>query len=187
MAEDERRLMVDLAARLQAAGQTVLEISVGATPAVLAAASFAGLTEIRPGNYVFMDRTPLNLGLATEDQIALWVLATVVSQNERFIIIDAGAKTLSTDRGAHGRESAEGFGLAYPLGQPGRDASPLLITRLSEEHGFIPRPPGGLPIGSRLRLIPNHACAVANLTRQLTVVDGARLALWPVEAAACVR
>ena len=187
IAEEERQQMVGLAARLEAAGLRVAEISVGATPTVLAANDFAGVTEIRPGNYVFLDRACLQMGLAAESQIALWILTTVVSQNAHFAIVDAGAKTLSSDRGAHGRESAEGFGLAYPLDRARAVPAPLVVTRLSEEHGFIPRPPGGLPIGSRLRLLPNHACAVANLTRQLTVVDGATCTLWPVEAAACVR
>lgn len=144
--------------------ERVEKISVGSTPTVLATESFAGINEIRPGNYVFMDRTPLRLDLIKKRQIALSVLATVISINEHYYIIDAGSKTLSSDRGAHGVIGMEGFGLAYPLQDFRKKKAKMLITKLSEEHGFLQRRGAvNLKIGDKVRILPNHACVIMNL------------------------
>ena len=149
---------------IEAAGLAVHEVSVGSTPTVLASDDFAGITEIRPGNYVFMDRTPVRLGLAAEDEVSLTVLATVVSINDSWIIIDAGSKILSSDGGAHGAVS-EDFGLAYPVMGDGSLSRPLSVGRLSEEHGWLVRNGTDLAVGTRVRILPNHSCPVANLAR----------------------
>ena len=187
IAEDERRTMVALSCRLRERGLTVPEISVGATPTVLAAERFDGITEIRPGNYVFMDRTPLRQGLVAQDRIALTVLTTVISQNADYLIGDAGSKTFSSDLGAHGTGSDGGFGLGWPLDQFGKDRRPLSLVRLSEEHGFFKQTSGHHALGTCLRVIPNHACPVANLARTLLVLDADRIEEWPVEARGQVR
>jgi D-serine deaminase-like pyridoxal phosphate-dependent protein len=187
IAEDERRIMRTVARRLEGAGIPVPEISVGSTPTVLAAERFDGITEIRPGNYVFMDRTPLRLGLIRREQVALTVLATVISRNADFLIVDAGSKTFSSDAGAHGSGGGAGFAVGWPMARFGADGQEVMLVRLSEEHGFIPRGDRDLPLGACLRFIPNHACPVANLTRSLMVVDGDTRYAWPVEARARVR
>ncbi|MEL7020630.1 MAG: alanine racemase [Bacteroidota bacterium] len=149
-------------------------IAVGATPTVLAVDSFAGVNEIRPGNYVFMDRTPLRLDLIKKKRISLTVLATVISVNEHYYIIDAGSKILSSDRGAHGVLGMEGYGLVYPLQNYRVKKKKMLLTQLSEEHGFVRRRTGvELKIGDKVRLIPNHACAVMNLVDEFYIVQGA--------------
>ncbi len=187
IAEEERQSMTGLAGRLRKAGFKVPEVSVGSTPTVLAARQFDGLTEIRPGNYVFMDQTPLRLGLITPQQIALSVLTTVVSTNDRYAIVDAGSKTLSSDRGAHGTAGITGYGVAYALESPPGKPTPLMIEKLSEEHGFVARGRSGLKPGDRLQIYPNHACPVVNLTHELYMLDGATVAVWAVDAAGCVR
>jgi D-serine deaminase-like pyridoxal phosphate-dependent protein len=187
IAEDERRIMLAVARRLEDAGVPVPEISVGATPTVLAATRFDGITEIRPGNYVFMDQTPLRLGLITLEQVALTVLTTVISRNPDFLIVDAGSKTFSSDMGAHGAGHGTGFGIGWPSGCFGNDEQALTLVRLSEEHGFISRSLSDLALGARVRFIPNHACPVANLARTLVVVDGREVYEWPVDARGQVR
>ncbi len=113
--------------------------------------------------------------------------ATLDSRLGVFIKIDAGSKTLSSDRGAHGTAGLAGYGLAFALDQTtGRDR-PLLIAKLSEEHGFMalnghrPKP------GDRLQVFPNHACPVVNLTRQLYSLNGDAIETWAVDASGCVR
>jgi len=182
IAEDERRTMLAVARRLEAAGLPVPEISVRSTPTVLAAERFDGITEIRPGNYVFMDRSPLRLGLVTWKQVALTVLATVISRNDDYLIVDAGSKTFSSDAGAHGSAAAGGFAVGWPLEQFGEAGQERVLVRLSEEHGFVPRSGTDLSLGACLRFIPNHACPVANLARRLLVRHGDAVEEWPVDA-----
>ncbi len=187
MAEAEREIMTALAESLRKAGGEVPEVSVGSTPTVMATREFEGLTEIRPGNYVFMDQTPLRLGLITPSKIALSVLTTVVSTNAHYAIVDAGAKTLSSDRGAHGTTGIEGYGVAFRMDAASGTPVPLTVTKLSEEHGFIIPGAQRLKPGDRLQIFPNHACPVVNLARELVVLDGAAMDVWAVDAAGCVR
>ena len=186
MAEAERLSMVALADRLRRSGWRVPEVSVGSTPTVLAARRFDGLTEIRPGNYVFMDQTPLRLGLVPPSRLALSVLSTVVSTNDRYAIVDAGSKTLSSDRGAHGADGLAGYGRAFALAAAGRE-TPRTVAKLSEEHGFVVMDGRRLQPGERLQIFPNHACPVINLARQFYVRRGTAIEPWAVDAAGCVR
>ena len=163
VAIQERDILLRVKTQLEHAEILVSEISVGATPTVLAADDFTGITEIRPGNYVFMDRTPLRLNLIDPEQIALTVLATVVSKNAQYFIIDAGSKTLSSDAGAHGTKGVSGFGLAYPADHFQKPVFEMAVAKLSEEHGFLKRGDVDLDIGAKVRIIPNHSCVVANL------------------------
>jgi D-serine deaminase-like pyridoxal phosphate-dependent protein len=185
VAEEERSMLLRVSDRLQEEGINVREISVGSTPTVLGSEDFGGITEIRPGNYVFADATAVRLGVASMSDVSLSVLTTIVSANDRYFIIDAGSKVLSSDIGAHGTTGNVGYGLAfrldYPTGEPHR------VVRLSEEHGFVERA-GDLPIGTKLRVIPNHACPVANLAERLTLVSADQVVdQWPVAARSKVR
>lgn len=182
VARIERELIVDLAARTRAAGLPVPVVSVGSTPTVLLDGGFEGIDEIRPGNYVFNDLTQFALGAAPRSRLALSVVATVVSRNADFAIVDAGSKVLSSDRGPHGSTRVSGNGLAFRLDEP--DGPEMPVVGLSEEHGLVAH--GGHPpeIGERLRILPNHACPVVNLAREIVVleVDG-RATRRPVAAA----
>ena len=175
MAAQEQAIMARTRDRLETAGIEVSEVSIGSTPTILAADDFSGATEIRPGNYVFMDRTPLRLGLIDESRVAATVLTTVASANGPHFITDAGSKSLSSDQGAHGMVGMEGYGVAYPVERYPQAKAAMQIERMSEEHGFVV--PGSFEqkLGSRLRIIPNHSCAVANLFDACVVVEGDQL------------
>ena len=187
IAEDERRQLLAASERLSSLGLGVPELSVGSTPTVLAAANFEGLSEIRPGNYVFFDLTAIRLGVATLAEVALSVLTTVVSVNDTYAIIDAGSKVLSSDLGPHGSGGLQGFGQAFRLERDIDEAAPgseLSVERLSEEHGFVRHKGARLRVGDRLRVVPNHSCPVANLSDDLCILNGEESARrWKVAAA----
>ena len=188
IAAEECRILQRVRAEIEEAGIPVQEVSVGSTPTVLASETYDGITEVRPGNYVFMDRTPVRLGLASVDDVALTVLATVVSRNPEYLIIDAGSKVLTTDLGAHGTAAVAEYGIAFAIDEPMSEGRALRLVRLSEEHGFVARAGRDLPIGTKLRVVPNHACPVANLADELVVVSGnAEVLRWHVGARGKVR
>lgn len=173
--------LVTTAKLLRAAGFRVPNVSAGSTPTARHVARVSGITEIRPGNYVFYDAIQVALGVATEQDCALRVIATVISRPapDR-AVIDCGSKTLALDRGAHGTGALTGYGRV--LGGHGR-----VLERLSEEHGVLRlHPADPLAVGDRLELIPNHACVVANLTDYLMVAAGGRpVTSWRVAARGC--
>ena len=183
MALEEQQIIGRVKERLESEGIPVREVSIGSTPTVLAANDFSNITEIRPGNYVFMDRTPLRLGLIEERQAALTMLATVASKSERYLITDAGSKSLSSDQGAHGIAGMEGYGIAYPVERFLLPEAAMLVEKMSEEHGFVVPGDVELGIGSRLRIIPNHSCTAANLFDFYVVVSKDEIVdRWPLAA-----
>ena len=136
-----------------------------------------GVTELRPGNYVYFDRTQVALGAATLDDCALTVLATVVSKHPGRIILDCGSKTLTNDL-ARGISKAAGYGAVLAGESDDLDYSrevdeTLTIERLSEEHATV-RVAGAtrLEPGDRVRVLPNHSCVVSNLVDVVRLVDG---------------
>lgn len=167
IARDERLSIIESRECLKPLGLP-LRLSVGSTPTVLSTADFDGIDEIRPGNYALFDLTAERLGVATEDDIALCVVATVVSRNDRNYIIDAGSKALTSDLGPHSSGGLTGFGRVLLADGEDRDIR-LSVSRLSEEHGFIPREGTDLPIGTRIIVLPNHSCPVVNLYGRLIV------------------
>ena len=174
IARDEAETLRRLAAAVADRGVEIEEISVGATPTARHSFSEPGLTEARPGNYVFRDLTQVALGSATLDDCALSVLSTVVSKPvaDR-VVLDAGSKTLSSDH-ARGPDALEGFGAVCPDPlQPIVDPA-FTVVRLSEEHAVVEIGPDATTLepGDRVRLVPNHACVVTNLADRLTLVDG---------------
>src|SRR3954469_10077401 len=165
IARQEAETLADLCARAAAAGIALDEVSVGATPTLRFSVQQEGLTELRPGNYVYFDRTQVALGAASLDDCALTVMATVVTKHEGRIILDCGSKTLTNDQ-ARGISKAPGFGavLLADGNSPRRVDETLLIERLSEEHATVkvtgtPR----LEPGDRVHVVPNHSCVVSNL------------------------
>jgi len=178
VAEREAAILTGLRERAAGSGITLEEISVGATPTLRFSARQKGLTELRPGNYVYFDRTQVALGAATLDDCALTVLATVVSKPARDrIILDCGSKTLTSDQ-ARGITKAAGYG-AVLAGDTGNGDwareidEALTVERLSEEHATV-RVAGGtrLEPGDRVRVLPNHACVVSNLVDVVRLVEG---------------
>ena len=174
IARREAQTLRRLAAAVTDRGVAIEEISVGATPTVRHSFGESGLTEARPGNYVFRDLTQVALGSATLDDCALSVLSTVVSKpTADRIVLDAGSKTLSSDE-ARGPEAPDGFGAVCPDPLQLTVDAAFTVVRLSEEHAVVETGPDGTTLepGDRVRLVPNHACVVTNLADRLTLVDG---------------
>jgi D-serine deaminase-like pyridoxal phosphate-dependent protein len=162
---------------LRSAGIECPVVSVGSTPTVRHSARVDGVTEIRPGNYVFHDRIQVGLGVVERERCALTVLATVVARpGQDRVVLDAGSKALSSDRGVGGGV-VQGF--AEDLDSPSH-----VVTRISEEHGIVDAESGAsYRTGDRVRLIPNHACVTTNLHGELTVVRESMVVdVWPVAA-----
>ena len=173
IAHVEAAALADLAARVRALGVPVEEISVGATPTARFSAREQGVTELRPGNYIYCDRMQVALGAATWDDCALSVLARVVTTHapDR-LILDCGSKTLTSDL-ARGPGNTAGFGtIMAALDSTAPDDS-LAIERLSEEHAVVRASrPSHLEPGDLVRVIPNHSCVVSNLMDSVWLVDG---------------
>jgi len=171
VAVTEAQLLRDLAS---ASGVPCPEISVGATPTARFSLRQDGLTELRPGNYAYYDRTQVALGAATWEDCALTVLARVVSRpaHDR-VILDSGSKTLTTD-GARGFINTAGYGAVLRDINGAEPDTSLLVERLSEEHATVRVLQGDttLKTGSLARIVPNHACVVSNLVDQVWLVDG---------------
>ena len=173
VAQREAETLTSVRERALGVGIPLDEISVGATPTLRFSARQRGLTELRPGNYVYFDRTQVALGSASLDDCALTVLATVVSTHPGRLILDAGSKTLTNDA-ARGIAAAPGYGAV--LNPDGSVDDSLQIERLSEEHATV-RVIGRAcwKPGDRLRVLPNHACTVSNLVDVVRLVDGDRV------------
>jgi D-serine deaminase-like pyridoxal phosphate-dependent protein len=178
IARQEAGTLSTLREQAAASGMALDEISVGATPTLRFSASAKGITELRPGNYVYFDRTQVALGAATLDDCALTIMATVVSKPAADrIILDCGSKTLTNDQ-ARGITKAVGYGavLAGMGDAPRQVDETLTIERLSEEHATV-RAAGGtrLEPGDRVRVVPNHSCVVSNLVDVVRLVEGDRV------------
>lgn len=167
IASVEGEFLVEIAKLLTAKGIEVKDISVGSTPTARYVSLVEGITEIRPGNYIFFDNIQVNLGSCSFASCALTVLGTVVSTPaEDRVIIDAGAKALSVDRRIRKTELPV-HGVII-----GKRAA---LNKISEEHGIISHTGESFQLGERLRIIPNHACLVMNLFDYAYLVDGDKI------------
>jgi D-serine deaminase-like pyridoxal phosphate-dependent protein len=177
IAGHEAELLASLKEQATAAGISIEETSVGATPTLRFSLHQKGVTELRPGNYVYFDRTQVSLGAATLDDCALTVLATVVTKHDGRIILDCGSKTLTND-GARGISAATGYG-AVLVGDgesPRTIDESLTIERLSEEHATVRVAASTtLEPGDRVRVVPNHSCVVSNLVDAVRLVEDDRV------------
>ena len=165
MAEQERRAVVDAANMLRADGHEAAVVSVGSTPTATFAGDLDGVTEVRAGVFVFHDLVMAGLGVCRIKDIAASVLATVIGhQPEKgWIVTDAGWMALSRDRGTAKQPVDQGYGLVCDVsGSPLED---LVVVDANQEHGIVAHRAGGkvdlsrFPVGTMLRILPNHACA----------------------------
>ena len=160
--------MASLADLMRDRGISIRDVSLGSTPTAEYAGEAEGVTEIRPGTYVFYDRMQVRLGACSLEECAASVVATVVSRpSEDLVIIDGGSKTFATDV-QPGTEplNLEGFG--HIVGYP--DA---VLERLTEEHGMLQvSEECDLGVGDTLRIIPNHVCSTVNLHNEVSFADG---------------
>jgi D-serine deaminase-like pyridoxal phosphate-dependent protein len=163
--EVENRKLDRLYSLLDAAAIPYPVVSGGNTPAALESHRFHGVTEIRPGTYVFNDRNTVDAEAATYADCAATVLATVVSTSvPHRAIIDAGSKMLSGDQLLTGERRHFG----YVLGPPG-----LELEDLSEEHGHLAVPESNsIRLGDRIRVVPNHICPCINLQDRVYLISG---------------
>jgi D-serine deaminase-like pyridoxal phosphate-dependent protein len=165
IAEQERSGVVRAAQRITAAGLPCEIVSVGSTPTMVYAERLDGVNEIRPGVYTFFDLDQVGLGVCSEDDIAVSVVATVIGHNRRTnrILIDAGALALSKDLSASEFTQNVGYGLIRAVRGAALPTSHLYVADVSQEHGMIAVAEGelpwdNLPIGAKVRVLPNHAC-----------------------------
>jgi D-serine deaminase-like pyridoxal phosphate-dependent protein len=186
MAEQERSRLVAAAEHLRSAGIECPETSLGSTPTATLGESLAGITEVRAGVYVFQDLVMAGLQVCRVEDIALSVLATVIGHQttRNWIITDGGWMALSRDRGTQQQRVDQGYGLVCDA--DGKAYADLIVTSANQEHGIIADRHGGaidftrFPIGSQLRVLPNHACATAAQHERYHVIAGREVkAVWP--------
>jgi D-serine deaminase-like pyridoxal phosphate-dependent protein len=164
-AENERAAVVGAAERLRAEGYPSPVVSVGSTPTAHFARNLDGVTEVRAGVHVFHDLVMAGIGVCTLDDIAISVVATVIGHRPEkgWIITDAGWMAMSRDRGTASQAVDQGYGVVTAM--DGTLYEDLVVVRTSQEHGTMAIRPGSdaplpdLPVGTRVRVFPNHACA----------------------------
>ncbi len=177
VAEDERIAVVTAAGLLRDAGLECGVVSVGSTPTMTHAERLDGVTEARPGVYMFHDLFQAEIGSCSRDDIAVTVLASVIgvkAEEERFLV-DSGALALSKDRSTQATVHDRGFGEVWDI-DGGRTLDDCFIERVFQEHGVAvdsgAADLAGIRIGTRLRIGPNHACLTAAAYDRYYVVDG---------------
>ena len=186
-AEAERLAAVTAADALLTAGLPCPVVSVGSTPTARYARDLTGVTEVRAGVFMFGDLYQAGVSSVAVEDIALSVLATVIGHQRAkgWIITDAGWMALSRDRGTAKQAIDQGYGVVCDLsGQPYQD---LIVAEANQEHGIVALRRGSsaalpdLPIGSHVRILPNHACATGAQHDRYHVLDNAGhvSAIWP--------
>jgi len=185
-AEQERKAVVDAATTLREAGFECPIVSVGSTPTAHYAQDLTGVTEVRAGVFVFFDLVMAGLGVCTTDDIAISVLTTVIGhQKEKgWVIVDAGWTAMSRDRGTARQKVDQGYGLVCDSG--GNVIDDLIMVSANQEHGIIALRgevkdlSGDFPVGTMLRILPNHACATAAQHQEYHVIENGRYTVvWP--------
>ena len=185
IAEGERGGAVAAAEKLRSAGIACPIVSVGSTPTAIHARDLSGATEMRPGVYMLGDLFQAGIGSCAVGDIALSVLASVIGHRKKdnAAILDAGALALSKDRSTEKLASGDlGFGQVCDL--DGRAWPGVTVVGVSQEHGRVsaktPLPFDRLPIGGRVRILPNHACITAAGHDVYHVLDGGTevMATW---------
>lgn len=186
MAEQERAGCVHAADRLRAAGLPCPVVSVGSTPTALSATQLDGVTEVRAGVYVFFDLVMHNIGVCAPQDIALSVLTTVIGHqaDKGWAIVDAGWMAMSRDRGT--QKQKHDFGYGQVCDANGTLLEDYVLSGANQEHGILSRagaPDADIvarfPLGARLRILPNHACATgAQFPEYHALADSGELAVW---------
>jgi D-serine deaminase-like pyridoxal phosphate-dependent protein len=186
MAEQERSLTVQAAERLRAAGLKCDIVSVGSTPSISYARHLDGVTEARVGVYVFGDLVQAELGTCAPEDIAIGAITSVIGHNRQHgrVLIDAGFLALSRDRGTEDLPVDWGYGAVCDP-ESGELLSDVTVSSTNQEHGIITARTGIIdfdrfPIGKRLKILPNHACATAAAYDRYYVTDGGNeiVAVW---------
>lgn len=186
IAEIERSTGVRAGERLRAAGLPCGTISIGSTPTALHGKRYDGITEVRCGVYMFGDLFQAEIGSCGPGDIAVSVLSSVIGQrrSENRVLIDAGFLALSKDRSTANTPHDVGFGRVADIGG-GLGLGDVTVVGVHQEHGMVegrtPLPFDRLPVGARVRVLPNHACITSAAYDRYHVVDGSDevVAVWP--------
>jgi D-serine deaminase-like pyridoxal phosphate-dependent protein len=170
VAEEERSVMSRFAGELRQRGLYVPAVSVGSTPAMSVVEDLQGVDEARPGNYVFFDKMQVDLGACQVTECAATVLASVVSSQPGadHCVVDAGALAMSKDAGSV-EDDTVSMGRVFADYQSGTLRENTYLETLSQEHGHLSR---NLPIGSRVRILPNHSCLTVACFDECVVARG---------------
>lgn len=188
-AENERVAAVAAAERLRGHGHVVPMVSIGSTPTAHATRDLTGITEVRAGNFVFFDLVMAGIGVCDTSDLALSVVTTVIGHREdrRSIMTDAGWMATSRDRGTAAQPVDQGYGVVAT--RNGEIISDLIMVDATQEHGALAMRPGSrmplpnIPVGTELRIFPNHACATAAQHNAYRVVQSDDAddvaAVWP--------
>ena len=187
MAEQERSACVLAAQRLRAAGLPCPVVSVGSTPTALSAEQLDGVTEVRAGVYVFFDLVMLNVGVCAPHELALSVLATVIGhqQEKGWAIVDAGWMAMSRDRGT--QKQRRDFHYGQVCTADGQPLEGYAMLSANQEHGILGRVGAvdgaiaeRLPLGTLVRILPNHACATgAQFPSYHALAADGSIQAWP--------
>ena len=187
VAEQERSGTVRAAGRLRAAGLPCANVSVGSTPTALSAQQLEGVTEVRAGVYVFFDLVMHNVGVCGLEDVALSVLTSVIGHQEEkgWAIVDAGWMAMSRDRGT--QRQKRDFGYGQVCTEAGEPIPGVILSGANQEHGIVSRADGvdrqiaaRFPVGTRLRIVPNHACATAaQFPGYQAILAGGGIEAWP--------
>jgi len=187
IAEQERAGTVLAADRLRQAGLPCTVVSVGSTPTALSAQSSSGVTEVRAGVYVFFDLVMHNIGVCSMQDLSLSVLTTVIGhQPEKgWAIVDAGWMAMSCDRGT--QRQKQDFGYGQVCDETGTPIEGYMMDGANQEHGIVscrgaadPDIARRFPVGVRLRILPNHACATgAQHPAYQAMLPGGQVQTWP--------
>ncbi|MEM0953076.1 MAG: alanine racemase [Pseudomonadota bacterium] len=179
IARQERDRTVLAAERLRSAGMDCPVVSVGSTPTAFAIDDLSGITEVRAGVYTFFDLVMAGIGVCDIDDIAVSVLVSVTGyqKDKGWVITDGGWMAMSRDRGTEKQAVDHGYGVV--LDADGAPLEGFLVSGANQEHGIISRRDSTqpvefatMPLGSLLRVLPNHACATVGQYDTLHVVDG---------------
>ncbi len=177
-AEQERTGTLAVKEALMSAGLPCPNVSIGSTPTALFGTSYEGVTDVRAGVYVFQDVFQANLGMCALEDIAATVLTSVISHAPHLnrIVIDAGGLALSKDRSCASQTNDCSYGFLADL--DGHIDPLLYVEGVSQEHGYIttrdgnPLPFELYPLGSQLRVLPNHSCMTVAAYENYQVING---------------
>lgn len=175
---EEGELLVGIAENFRNKGFPIREVSLGSTPTSRFAAQVPGVTEVRPGTYVFYDNQQKALGSASRDSIALTILTTVISEHSKGMSIDGGSKTFQGDLPGDKLDiGLKGYAIV-------KNDPTIFLKTMSEEHGVLSLEKGtNLSIGDKIEIIPNHVCPTVNLSDYLVGYrNGIVEVIWEVAA-----
>jgi len=187
-AEAERDAVVRASTTLRDAGLECPVVSIGSTPTAHFSRDLTGVTEIRAGVFAFFDLVMAGIGVCGVDDIALSVLTTVIGHQDDkgWVLVDAGWMAMSRDRGTARQDIDQGYGLVCDVA--GKVLDDVIMIDANQEHGVIALRSGAtrqlpnLPIGTRLRILPNHACSTGAQHDRYHVVRSGSEAIeaeWP--------